>query len=56
MAREQLLVRLLQSWLVRVLIDEALAILRESQGDRDAASTDVNAVSWSDGTEKPGLG
>jgi hypothetical protein len=30
-----------RSWLVRVLIDEALAILRESQGERDAAAADV---------------
>jgi len=45
-----------RSWLVRILIDEALAIFRESQGERDAAAADVNAVSLSDGTEKPGLG
>jgi DNA-directed RNA polymerase specialized sigma24 family protein len=45
-----------RSWLVRVLIDEALAILHESQGGRFAAATDVNAVSSSDSTEKPGLG
>jgi len=46
-----------RSWLVRVLIDEALAILRESQGERDAGVTDVNASSsLSDSTEIPGLG
>jgi hypothetical protein len=45
-----------RSWLVRVLIDEALAILRESQGERVAAATDVNVVSLADSTEKPGLG
>ena len=33
-----------RSWLVRVLIDEALAILRESQRERVAAATDVNVV------------
>jgi hypothetical protein len=42
-------------WLVRVLIDEALAILRENQGERDAAAADVNVVSVSDSTVKPGL-
>ena len=41
-----------RSWVVRVLIDEALAILREG----DAAALDVNAVSLSDSAEKPGLG
>jgi DNA-directed RNA polymerase specialized sigma24 family protein len=45
-----------RSWLARVLIDEALAILRESQGERDAAVADVNVVSVSDSTVKPGLG
>jgi hypothetical protein len=45
-----------RSWLLRVLIDEALAILHESQGERDAAAADVNAVSVSDSTVKPGLG
>ena len=45
-----------RSWLVRVLIDEALAILGESQGARVAAATDVNVVSLADSTEKPGLG
>ena len=45
-----------QSWLVRILIDEALTILLESQGERDAAAADVNAVSLSDSTVKPGLG
>ena len=39
-----------RSWLVRVLIDEALAILRESQRAREAAAAVVNAVSVSDGT------
>jgi len=43
-------------WLARVLIDEALEILRKSQGERDAAAADVNVVSVSDGTVKPGLG
>ena len=33
-----------RSWLVRVLIDEALAILGESQGERVAAAADVNVV------------
>src|SRR5262249_59320931 len=45
-----------RSWLVRVLIDEALAILRESQRAREAAAAVVNAVSVSDSTLKPGLG
>ena len=44
-----------RSWLVRVLIDEALAILRESQ-EEDTAAAVVNAVSVSDSTLKPGLG
>lgn len=44
-----------RSWLVRVLIDEALAILRESQRERDTAAAVVNAVSLSHSTEKPGL-
>jgi DNA-directed RNA polymerase specialized sigma24 family protein len=34
-----------RSWLVRVLIDEALAILRQNQGTRNAAPAVVNAVS-----------
>ena len=34
-----------RSWLVRVLIDEALAILRENQGAKSAATAVVNAVS-----------
>ena len=41
-----------RSWLVRILISEALAILRESQGKRDPAAADVNAVSLSDSREK----
>ena len=44
-----------RSWLVRVLIDEALAILRESYGERNAAAAAVSAVSLSDKTAKPGL-
>ena len=36
-----------RTWLVRVLIDEALAILRESQGEKDAAAADVNVAIWS---------
>src|SRR5215468_488201 len=43
-----------RSWLVRVLIDEALAILRESQAAKDVAAV-VNDVSLSDSTVKPGL-
>jgi DNA-directed RNA polymerase specialized sigma24 family protein len=43
-------------WLARVLIDEALEILRKSRGERDAAAADVNVVSVSDSTVKPGLG
>jgi len=39
-----------RSWLVRVLIDEALAILRESQGENDAAVAAVNPAMWSTGT------
>ena len=31
-----------RSWLVKFLIDEAVAILRESQGERDAATADVS--------------
>ena len=45
-----------RSWLVRVLIDEALAILHESQEEKDAVAADVNVVSLSDSTEGPGLG
>jgi hypothetical protein len=45
-----------RSWLVRVLIDEALAILRESQRAGEAAPADRNAVSLSDSAVKPGLG
>jgi DNA-directed RNA polymerase specialized sigma24 family protein len=45
-----------RSWLVRVLIDEALAILRESQGERGAATPVVNTVSLADSTVEPGLG
>ena len=33
-----------RSWLVRVLIDEALAVLRESQGKKDPAASVVNAA------------
>lgn len=36
-----------RSWLVRILIDEALAILRESHGERDAAAAAVSGVSLS---------
>jgi len=36
-----------RSWLVRVLIDEALAILRESQGEKNPAAAVVNAAMWS---------
>jgi DNA-directed RNA polymerase specialized sigma24 family protein len=45
-----------RSWLVRVLIDEVLAILRESYGERHGAAAAVSAVSLSDNTAKPGLG
>jgi len=45
-----------RSWLVRILIDEALAILRESQGERDAAVADVNAFQCPTAQQKPGLG
>ena len=45
-----------RSWLVRILIDEALAILRESQEERYAAAADLNAVSVSDITIRRGLG
>jgi DNA-directed RNA polymerase specialized sigma24 family protein len=44
-----------RSWLVRILIDEALAILRENDGERDAAAAVANAVSVSDSAVKPGL-
>src|SRR5262249_30239981 len=37
-----------RSWLVRILIDEALAIVRENKGN--AAAAVVNAVSLSDST------
>lgn len=37
-----------RSWLVRILIDEALAILRESYGERNAAAAAASAVSLSD--------
>ena len=36
-----------RSWLVRVLIDETLAILRESQEENDAALATVNPAMWS---------
>ena len=42
-----------RSWLVRILIDEALAILRENKGK--AAAAVVNAVSLSDSTVNLGL-
>jgi len=42
-----------RSWLLRVLIDEALAILRESQGDRNAASA---AASLPESVARPELG
>jgi DNA-directed RNA polymerase specialized sigma24 family protein len=42
-----------RSWLVRVLIDEALAILRENKGNVGAAV--VNAVSLSDSVVNLGL-
>jgi DNA-directed RNA polymerase specialized sigma24 family protein len=45
----------LRSWLVRVLIDETLAILRESYGERHGAAAAVSVVSPSDNTTKPGL-
>jgi hypothetical protein len=50
--------RFLRSYrlLVRVLVDEALAIFHESQKERAAAAPIVNAVSVSDSTVKPGLG
>ena len=47
-----------RSWLVRVLIvliGEALAILRERQGESDAAAADVNVASVSDSTVEPAL-
>ena len=44
-----------RSWLVRILIDEALAILRESRGERDPPTAVAN-VSSSDNVTKPGLG
>jgi hypothetical protein len=40
-------------WLVRILIDEALAIPRESQRERDAAAAVVNAVSASESSSLP---
>ena len=39
-----------RSWLVRVRIDEALAIRRESQEERETAAAVVNAVSVPDST------
>ena len=42
-----------RSWLVRILIDEALAILRENK--ENAAAAVVNAVSLSDSTVIQGL-
>ena len=45
-----------RSWLVRILIDEALAILPESYEERDTPAADVNAISVSDITVKPELG
>jgi DNA-directed RNA polymerase specialized sigma24 family protein len=43
-----------RSWLVRVLIDEALAILRESHRAKDAAISAVNFFPLPDRTVKPG--
>ena len=42
-----------RSWLVRVLIDEALAVVRENKGN--AAAAVVNTVSLSDSIVNPGL-
>jgi len=44
-----------RSWLVRVLIDEALAIFRESQGEKNPTDAVVNAVSLSGSTRRPEL-
>jgi len=44
-----------RSWLVRVLIDEALAMLRESQNAREAAAAVLSAVSLSDKTVDQGI-
>ena len=44
-----------RSWLVRVLIDEALAIFRESQGEKNPTDAVVNAVSLSGSTQRPEL-
>jgi len=42
-----------RGWLVRVLIDEALAIVRENKGN--AAAAVINALSLSDSTVNSGL-
>ena len=44
-----------RSWLVRVLIDEALAILCESQREKDPTDAIVNAVFLSDSARRPEL-
>ena len=44
-----------RSWLVRVLIDEALAIFRESQGEKNPTDAVVNTVSLSGSTQRPEL-
>jgi DNA-directed RNA polymerase specialized sigma24 family protein len=41
-----------RSWLARVLIDEALAMRRESQEERDAAAAVVDVVSMANNTLK----
>jgi DNA-directed RNA polymerase specialized sigma24 family protein len=45
-----------RSWLVRVLIDEALAIFRESLGEKNPTGAVVNVVSLSGTTQRPKLG
>ena len=46
----------LRSWLVRVLLDEALAMLHESKRAEDAVPDVVNTVSQSHSTVKPVVG
>ena len=45
-----------RSWLLRILIDEALALLRGNQGERNTAVVVVSAVSLFANTVKLGLG
>ena len=45
-----------RAWLVRVLIEEALAILRENPEAKDAAAARSSGFLLSDSTVEPGIG